>query len=174
MELIGLRTADGRWIARRVRMARTFRQRLRGLLGTGSLAPEEGLMLSPGGSVHTFGMRYRIDVAFLDRQLKILRLTTQVSPWRICRAPARTRYVLELLAGTAQQLQLQENTFVCVDHDLPARATICSRRSALHDHVRFSLRIPPCARRHAAGGAATQQQRDVSSPMHEHGGINPT
>ena len=164
MKQVGLKTADGRWIARRVRIARTFRQRLRGLLGTRSLESEEGLMLSPGGSVHTFGMRYRIDVAFLDRQLKILRVTQQLCPWRICRAPARTRHVLELPAGTALKLQLQENTFVCIDHDLPARTTTCSRRSRQHDHLKFSLRIPQCARRH--NHAVAEHQQDAGSPMH--------
>ena len=150
MKQIGLKTADGRWIARRVRVARTFRQRLRGLLGTRSLGSEEGLMLSPGGSVHTFGMRYRIDVAFLDRQLKILRVAPQLCPWRICRAPAKTRHVLELPAGAALKLQLRENTFVCIDHDLPARTATCSRLSTQHDDLKFSLRIPPSARRQRA------------------------
>jgi uncharacterized membrane protein (UPF0127 family) len=121
-------------------------------------------MLSPGGSVHTFGMRYRIDVAFLDRQLKILRVTQQLCPWRICRAPARTRHVLELPAGTALKLQLQENTFVCIDHDLPARTTTCSRRSTQHDHLKFSLRIPHCARNQCH--AASEHQQDAGSPMH--------
>lgn len=164
MKQVGLKTADGRWIARRVRIARTFRQRLRGLLGTRSLESEEGLMLSPGGSVHTFGMRYRIDVAFLDRQLKILRVTPQLCPWRICRAPARTRHVLELPAGTALKLQLQENTFVCIDHDLPARTTTCLRRSTHHDHLKFSLRIPQCTRGHNA--VVAEHQEDAGSRLH--------
>lgn len=163
MKLIGLKTADGRWIAKRVRIARTFRQRLRGLLGTRRLESEEGLMLSPGGSVHTFGMRYRIDVAFLDRQLKILRVTPQLCPWRICRAPARTRHVLELPAGTAVKLQLEKDSFVCIDHDLPARTTTCSRRSPEHDHLRFSLRIPQCRQTNAA---ASEDQQDIASPTH--------
>jgi uncharacterized membrane protein (UPF0127 family) len=166
MRLIGLKSADGRWIARRLHIASSFRHRLRGLLGTRHLPPQEGLMLSPGGSVHTFGMRYSIDVAFLDRQLKILRLAPQVSPWRFCRAPARTRHVLELPAGTVQQLQLQENTFVCIDHDLPARATTCARHSVRRPDLRFSLRIPQCSRQRSASGAAIKPQQDRSPPMH--------
>lgn len=151
MKQIGLKTADGRWIARRVTIASSFRQRLRGLLGTKQLPPEEGLMLSPGGSVHTFGMRYCIDLAFLDRQLKILRVSPHVSPWRIRRAPAKTRHVLELPAGTAQQLQLRENTFVCVDHDLPARAAPCVAGTRRQTQFRFSMRIPsPCSQQPAS------------------------
>ena len=166
VKLVGLKTADGRWIARRVRVARTFTQRLRGLLGTRALESEEGLMLSPGGSVHTFGMRYRIDVAFLDRQLKILRLTSQLCPWRICRAPARTRHVLELPAGTALRLRLEENTFVCIDHERPARAATCSRRVSQQDHLRFSLRIPQCAQRRPTGSVAAEESHQGTSSMH--------
>lgn len=166
MKQIGLKTADGRWIARRVRIARSFRQRLRGLLGTHELPAEEGLMLSPGGSVHTFGMRYCIDLAFLDRQLKILRLSSQVSPWRICRAPANTRHVLELPAGTAQLLQLRENTFVCVDHDLPARAMPCRQSARRYTHVSFSMRIPQCSRR--APSALPPSNRVATNRSLEH------
>lgn len=147
MRLAGLKTHDGRWIARRVRIACSFKQRLVGLLQTKSLAHDEGLMLSPGGSIHTFGMRYSIDVAFLDRQLKILRLAPGLPPWRICYAPSKTKHVVELRAGMVQALQLKVNTFICLESEehqvSPTQGE--RRRSSCNSAVKFSLRLPMAA-----------------------------
>jgi hypothetical protein len=105
-------------------------------------------------------MRYSIDVAFLDRQLKILRVSHELSPWRVCRAPARTRHVIELPAGTLHNLRLQENTFVCLEHqELPARANGCTRQTRQHAAMRFSLRIPRCSRH------GTESRRDLSRQL---------
>src|SRR5215213_268553 len=82
-----------------VRIARTFGKRCIGLLNRSSLAVDEGLMLIPGGSVHTFGMRFAIDLIFLDGQFKVLKIAPRVRPWRAAIAPRGTRYVLELAAG---------------------------------------------------------------------------
>ena len=150
MRVAGLKTHDGRWIARRVRIACSFKQRLVGLLRTKVLSEDEALMLSPGGSVHTFGMRYAIDVAFLDRQLKILRLAPRLPPWRICRAPTKTKHVVELRAGMLQALQLQVDTFVCIDagEQDPAKEPAERRRPPCSSAVRFSLRLPADEPRH--------------------------
>jgi uncharacterized protein len=56
----------GTVVGDRVRTARTFLSRLVGLLGTAAIADGEGLWIVPCRSVHTLGMRYPIDVAFLD------------------------------------------------------------------------------------------------------------
>jgi uncharacterized protein len=144
MRVSGLKTYDGRWIARRVRIACSFKHRLVGLLRTNTLAEDEALMLSPGGSIHTFGMRYPIDVAFLDRQLKILRLAPHLPPWRICYAPAKTKHVVELRAGMLQALQLKVDTFMCIEseeHEM-CRTHHERRQTACNCVVRFSLRLP--------------------------------
>ncbi len=48
-------------------VADTFWTRFRGLLGRRYLTEDEGLLIQPAGSVHSFFMRFRIDVVFLDR-----------------------------------------------------------------------------------------------------------
>ena len=58
-----------------------------------------GLLLDPGRGIHTIGMRYAIDVAFLDRHLRILRVASAVSPNRIRCAPKGTRFCLETRSG---------------------------------------------------------------------------
>jgi uncharacterized membrane protein (UPF0127 family) len=92
----------------RVRIASTFLQRCVGLLATKSLAPDEGLMFVPGGSIHTCGMRYPIDVVFLSEHLDVLEVVPHLQPWRLALAPPRTEFVLELASGASQRAGIRE------------------------------------------------------------------
>jgi uncharacterized membrane protein (UPF0127 family) len=86
-----------------VRVASTFCSRLVGLLTHRALAPAEGLLLIPGGSIHTVGMRFAIDVVFVDAQLAVLRVAPAVRPYKHVSAPRGTWGVLELRAGRAAE-----------------------------------------------------------------------
>jgi uncharacterized protein len=79
--------------------------RLRGLMGRKGLASGEGLLLTPAPSIHTAFMRFAIDVVFLDRQLKVLRLVDGLRPWRA--AAARAHCALELAAGELASLEVE-------------------------------------------------------------------
>lgn len=79
-----------------VERAVTIAERTRGLLGRSGI--EGSLLLSPASSVHTIGMRFAIDVAHLDRDLRVLRITTMV-PNRLGRPVRGSRHVLEAEAG---------------------------------------------------------------------------
>jgi uncharacterized membrane protein (UPF0127 family) len=94
--------SDGRVVCERCAMAESFATRLRGLLGRRQLQRGEGLLLSPSSSVHTFFMRFSIDVVFLDRSLRVVGVSPNVRPWRLaaCRG---TRRVLELPAGESDE-----------------------------------------------------------------------
>jgi hypothetical protein len=71
---------------------------MRGLLGRRSLEGGEGILLRPAASVHTWFMLFPIDVVFLDRDLRVLRVVSQLRPWRaVWRRGAAS--VLELAAG---------------------------------------------------------------------------
>jgi uncharacterized protein len=97
---------DGRDTGLRIRQALSWGARALGLLATPRLDDPCGLWISPCPSVHTFGMRYAIDVAFLSAEGRILRLCPALRPWRA--AGARGAHsTLELRAGLAQQLGLQ-------------------------------------------------------------------
>lgn len=89
----------GRPLAGRVERADAFRRRLRGLLGRTGLAPDEGLLLSPCGAIHTFFMRFPIDAVFLDATGRVVGVAESLPPWR-WRAVPGARAVLELAAGT--------------------------------------------------------------------------
>ena len=85
----------GAQVAGRVRLCRTAAQRLRGLLGVRSLAPDQAVWIEPCDSIHTFFMQMSIDVAFLDRDCRVVRLIPAMSPWRICLPVRRAVGVIE-------------------------------------------------------------------------------
>ena len=71
---------------------------MRGLLGRSELPAGEGILLRPSGSVHTFFMRFPIDVVFLDRDLSVLSVAEDVRPWKM-RGARGAKAVLELPSG---------------------------------------------------------------------------
>jgi uncharacterized membrane protein (UPF0127 family) len=81
-------------------------KRNKGLLGRKRLAPGEGLWIRPCQAVHTFFMRFSIDLIYLDRRNRIRKLSSEVRPWRLS-ACLWARSVLELPAGTIRQTQTQ-------------------------------------------------------------------
>ena len=103
MRHIRVATKDGVAIANEVKVASSFVSRLVGLLPRSRIDAQEGLWLEPGGSVHTLGMRFPIDVLFLNYELKVLKVAAHLRPQRFAAAPAGTRFVLELAAGQAGQ-----------------------------------------------------------------------
>jgi hypothetical protein len=80
--------------------------RMRGLLGRSGLDRGHGLLIEPTWSVHTWFMRFPIDVVFLDRDLTVLKIRKDMSPWRTA-ARFRARSVLELAAGECDRLRLE-------------------------------------------------------------------
>lgn len=93
------RAEDGRPLFAARRTDRWW-ERLRGLLGTHE-PPAQGLYITPCSSVHTMGMRYPIDLVFLARDGRVLRVAEAVPPWRV--VGARGAYaVAEFAAGTVR------------------------------------------------------------------------
>jgi protein-S-isoprenylcysteine O-methyltransferase Ste14 len=117
-------TAGGEVLADRLRPAHTHWTRLRGLLGTTRLAPGEGLWIRPSNQVHMFGMRYAIDVVFLDDAGRVLRLVHALAPNSISPRVAGATSVLELPAGTLQRIALSEGDPVEITGQAEARPRI--------------------------------------------------
>lgn len=84
-----------------VRVANTFWTRAIGLLTTSSLNDQAALWITPCASIHTIGMRYPIDVVFLDRSQKVLKIAHSVRPFGVSFAPKGTKSVLEMASGNA-------------------------------------------------------------------------
>lgn len=78
-----------------------------GLLGRRELPVDEGLWLAPAWSIHTWGMRFPIDVVFVDRDERVLRIVEAMVPWRLV-SRRGAHAVVELAAGRARTLGLRE------------------------------------------------------------------
>jgi uncharacterized membrane protein (UPF0127 family) len=89
----------GTIVARRVEWAGTSAQRRRGLLGRSGMNPEEGIYLGPCQWIHTFRMKFPIDVAFLARDGRVLAVHHNLKANRLSKIVLRAQGVLELSAG---------------------------------------------------------------------------
>jgi len=86
-------------------IARSHWSRFRGLMATPSsdFRPGQGLWIAPCHGVHTFAMRFPIDVIYLDRESIVVHLEKELKPWRMAAVRVRSASVLELPSGTVQQ-----------------------------------------------------------------------
>jgi protein-S-isoprenylcysteine O-methyltransferase Ste14/uncharacterized membrane protein (UPF0127 family) len=109
--------SSGVLFVERLRRAETHWARLKGLLGSGELLPGEGLWLDPCRQVHMFGMRYPVDVAFLDADGRVVRAIAGLAPGRISPRVDSARSVLELPAGTLERFGLGEHSRVEIVKD---------------------------------------------------------
>lgn len=91
----------GKTIATCVSQAFSSESRRKGLLGRESLPPGAGLWILPCEGVHTVGMRFAIDVIYLDRRRRIRKLVQNLRPWRMSLCLS-AHSVLELPAGAAR------------------------------------------------------------------------
>ena len=86
-------------VGTRIEIADTCLTRLVGLLGRSRLDADCGLLIEPSSGVHTFGMRFPIDVVALDAQLRVRAVWHSLRPWRTSDVSWKTCAVLELSAG---------------------------------------------------------------------------
>ena len=98
--------ASGVVVAERLRPAHTHWTRLRGLLGTSALPPGDGLWIRPCRQVHMFGMRYAIDVVFLDERFDVVHTIPDLAPWAMSPRIDAATSVVELPAGTLARIGL--------------------------------------------------------------------
>lgn len=91
------------WLATKVRKADNFLTRLIGLLKRTHLGPEEALWLMPSKGIHTIGMKFPIDVVFLNKDHQVLGLMSGLVPYRVSAVHLRGYSVLELPNGTIKK-----------------------------------------------------------------------
>jgi len=70
-----------------------------GLLGRRGLDSGEGLWIKPSSGVHTIFMRFTIDVIGLDKEMKVVKLWSDLVPYRLTSVSTKVRSVIELPAG---------------------------------------------------------------------------
>lgn len=82
-----------------VSRAGTAWRRFIGLMGHPPLANGHGLFLAPCGSIHTLFMRFDLDLIFISRDFRVVRVVTDVKPWRMAWGGWSAWGVLELRSG---------------------------------------------------------------------------
>ena len=85
------------------RLANTFWLRLRGLLGAAPLQQGEGLILVDEKSIHTLFMGFAIDIVYVDKDYRVIRIDPNMVPYRLGSFVAKSAYVLEMPVGTIAQ-----------------------------------------------------------------------
>ncbi len=109
---VAFNTTRGRVLAERTLRTTTALERLKGLLGREALPRGEGLLIAPCDSIHTFFMRFPIDVLFLDGGGKVVRAVPNLVPWRATRLYLGARSVLELWAGALAETGTSDGDIV--------------------------------------------------------------
>jgi uncharacterized protein len=89
-----------------VEVADTSEKRRTGLLHHKRLEPGEGLWITPCESVHTFFMKFPIDLVYVDKKRRVRKVRKAVPPWRLS-ACLTAHSILELPAGTVEKTGTQ-------------------------------------------------------------------
>ena len=103
-------------LASRVELAGHGNSRRKGLLGRDGLAAGEGLWIVPCEAVHTFWMRFAIDLIYLDRKQRVVKTRSNVPPWRLS-ACLRAHSVVELAAGVIRETQTMPGDQLSLESD---------------------------------------------------------
>jgi uncharacterized membrane protein (UPF0127 family) len=109
-----VRNAAGDVVCERCEVPKSSFARARGLLGRSGLEPGDGMLIDAAPSVHTFFMRFPIDVVFLDRDWRVVRVVHRLRPWRVAGA-RRAVAALELPAGAAAEAGIEEGDVLSLE-----------------------------------------------------------
>ena len=115
-DLLVTNVTRGMILADSLDVADTFLKSLVGLIGRSSLGKGNGLWIKPCQSVHTFWMRFPIDVLFLDQKGVVVHFIEYMRPFRISKHVRKARSVLELPAMSIRDSKTQAGDFIEFTH----------------------------------------------------------
>jgi len=103
-----------------VGLADTHLSRLRGLLGRMKLRRDDGLWVAPSQGIHTIGIRFPIDVVYLDAKNRVLHLIEHFRPFRIAPFRVHAKSVLELPTRTiyVSGTQVGDDLLICAPQEM--------------------------------------------------------
>lgn len=107
-------TGEGVVLCERCEIPESAFGRMRGLLGRDGLEPGTGMLIDRTGSVHMFFMRFPLDVVFLDRDRRVVRIVRGLRPWRLA-AARKAVAALELPAGAADEAGLDDGDVLVLE-----------------------------------------------------------
>ncbi|RJP27413.1 MAG: DUF192 domain-containing protein [Candidatus Omnitrophota bacterium] len=88
--------------------------RMKGLLGRKALYDGEALVLKPANSIHTFFMRFSIDVIFLGRDNKVVKIISHLKPFRLSPLYFSSSIVIELPSGYIKKTNTKESDILSI------------------------------------------------------------
>lgn len=108
-------TARNTILGETIEVAATATQKVRGLLGRECLEDGQGLLFKGASSLHTFFMRFPIDIIYTDRKGKVLKAAAEVKPFKLVAAPLRAYYAIELPAGAIARSETRVGDVLAFD-----------------------------------------------------------
>jgi uncharacterized membrane protein (UPF0127 family) len=115
MEFVARNATRGTVLADRVAVADSHLRRMRGLLGTRTLPKGHALLLRPCRQVHSFFMRYALDLVFIDRHGRVLLTRADFAQNRISPLVRAADAVLELSAGALAETPTEPGDLLCIE-----------------------------------------------------------
>lgn len=98
---------NSREILLKVELADSFLKRFKGLMFRKSMPSDYALLLSPCNAIHTFSMRFPIDVVYLDRDSRVVYIEKSMQPNKVGKTIKSAVQVLELNSGIAEKFDLE-------------------------------------------------------------------
>lgn len=96
-------------------LANTPLKRIRGLLGRKELQQGHGMIITPCSSIHTFFMKFAIDIVFLDKEGNAVAMAHSLPPSRLFGAPFKANLVIELPPGTLSRTKTELNDKISIE-----------------------------------------------------------
>lgn len=104
-------------ISENVMVADTFFKRLKGLMFTKELPEQNALLIESCNEIHTFNMRYSIDVLYLDASNNILAIDEDMKPGKIGKRVRNAVSVVELPSGKIKKLDIKIGQTITFNQD---------------------------------------------------------
>jgi uncharacterized protein len=110
-----INNSDKTVIAANCVLADTLLKRLKGLMGRESFAEDDGLLIRPCNSIHTFFMRFSIDVIFLDSKNMVVGLCPGIKPFKLSKLYFKACSALELPEGVISKCGVSCGHYLEID-----------------------------------------------------------
>jgi uncharacterized protein len=121
--VFSIRDEEGAVVCKRCLVADRPWSRMRGLLGRKEFVSDDGLLITPCSSIHTWFMRFPIDIVYLESDLTVVGVRENVKPWRMT-GWRGSRAVLELPAGSCERKGVRPGDRLLLDDYDDERASI--------------------------------------------------
>ncbi|MCU0666755.1 MAG: DUF192 domain-containing protein [Candidatus Omnitrophica bacterium] len=105
---------SGVCLAQNAAVADSLFSRMKGLLGKESLSYGQALILQPCNSVHTFFMKFSLDLIFVNKENRIIKIIANLKPWRLSGVYLQAAYVIEFPAGSLVSSESKEGDTILI------------------------------------------------------------